>query len=211
MRPHEYGSSPNAQGAINFARDSYIENALPYYKDVIKKENNPPGIGKIKLLIRLSGPLCLMVGLGLAFFAFYSSVTKAADFGLQSILVDSTTGPVTGSAKYKFKASPAAQMQQFSIRGGEWGRSESIKLYLPDAKIMVPNSVVFVRNTGTEVLTASNNVDGFIPNVDIYVADTFYQSLSGNTSGVPNNTYIAAKDPSGKMAWFVAFLMDGAI
>jgi hypothetical protein len=206
--PHDYGFTPSQKGALNFARDSAISRALPYYKQLLKAEKKGPG-HKISYLIRLAAPSLLIIGLVTAFIAFYIGLTTADAYGLQSIIVDSTSAPITDVSAYQFTAKTAPTMQQWSMRAGEWGSSSTITLNLPLAAEMQKDALVYVRNTSTETYNyTANPVSVNSGTRSIQVKGLGFTDTLGKRE---SKVYIAAKDSTGVQRWYPAYLMSGAI
>ena len=207
--PHDYGFQPSQKGALNFARDAAISHAIPFYKQLLKAERKGPS-HKIRFLIRLLAPTLLLVGILTAFIAFYQSIYSSTAFGMQSILVDSTTGPVpAGSSEYVLNASSAPTMQQWAIRAGESAVNGPVVLNLPDPTEMKTDALVFVRNTSTE----SYNANSVGPTVNSTVIDIEVQSpyFTDTLTDRQNKVYIAAKNAYGQVKWYPALTMSGSI
>jgi hypothetical protein len=208
--PHDYGFTPSKRGALNYARDAAINRALPYYKQFLHAERKGPG-HKFAYLIRLAAPTLLFLGLVTSFLAFYLGITASAAYGMQSILVDSTSAPITDPEAYKFKASSEPSMQQFALRAGEWGTAQTITLTLPPASEMKNDALVFVRNTSTESYNFNSNpvsVNDYTASIQVKgPASAFTHTLGKRESSV----YISSKDANGVQRWYPALLMSGAI
>jgi len=204
--PHDYGLHPSPKGALNFARDSAIARALPYYKQLLKEEHRGPG-HKVAYLIRLLSPMLLLTGLVLAFLAFFIGLSSSTAYGLQSVLIDSTDRMVTDRSKYIFEASSAPLSQTWSMRAGEWGRAHSIQLGLPLAESMKKDAIVIVRNTSTETYDATNTpptINGYVPSMQVLGPATINLGTRESTA------FIAAPDSKGVQRWYPALLMSGA-
>jgi hypothetical protein len=218
--PHDYGSTPSRQGAINYARDLNIARALPIIKETLYSEHHNQNVFW-NTLIRVLGPVFLLGAVVFSGLAFSKALNNTNAFGLQSKLVDTlvsvgnpnTFNGVDDPALYSFSASSAPPMQQWALRSGQWGSARSMTLALPNPTEMPENSLVFVRNTSAKWKNASNEWQG---------PSTFPLLVQISTAeGVPltpvslnafnDDVFISAKNQSGKQEWYPALLMDGAL
>lgn len=174
-------------------------------------------------MIRILGPLCLIVGLILSGIALKDSILLTAAFGTQSRLVDAQITPagvsingfgrgITDENQYRFNASSHPSIQQWNIRAGQWGRRYNTSLKLPDSTTMPENAMIFVKNTNAEWKNAMNQWEQ--PDTNLIIRPTSASDAPLNEISLgpfQDDVFIAAKDMNGIQKWYPALLMDGAI
>lgn len=202
-----YGNKPNIAGIQKYIREKHIANSIAPWKELLHEQKHVPN-QILKVIVHLLGPFLLIIGLISSFVALYLSVNRSKSYGLQNILVDSIDNPIpASSSKYNVSASQTSKKQIYSLRGGEYGRSQNIILTLPSATLTDEGTIIYVRNTGIETITASNTINTQTPDVTVIPGTQTSLTLQSRK----NINLICSSELNGVKKWYPALLPDGAI
>lgn len=207
--PHDYGTAPNHQGAINFARDTFEANSIPVIKEVLNIERSRLPYSKLELLINIITPTFLLIGLIAAVISFVVSYRASSGYGLQKFFVDSQLSATANNsaAKYKLNAK-ATSYQSWLLRNGEWGNFTNIEITIPDADKMQVGSIITVKNGGIGFINSNTQPASLADDIKSNIVKIGQQYIV-----IPKRTginLIVSDAEGGIKRWYPALLPPGS-